>query len=150
MIFSVIDFPDPLAPRMTFVWPFASVKLTSFKTTFSSKASCTCSSTTTFALLVEELNQHLRDEEIHRDDSHRSRDDRNRRRPADALRAAARPKSDMAGNRDDHEAEHERLDQSLPDVLDIQRFGDRRPIKRRSHLQLEARDNPPAEDADEV
>ena len=28
MIFSAVDFPDPLAPRMILVWPLISVKLT--------------------------------------------------------------------------------------------------------------------------
>ena len=39
MIFSMVDFPEPLAPRMIFVCPAISVKLTSFSTTFSSNAS---------------------------------------------------------------------------------------------------------------
>src|SRR5436305_14873410 len=98
MIFSVIDLPDPLAPRMIFVRPLPSVKLTSRSTIFSSNASCTCSSATTgcpFAL-VEELNEHLRDEEVHRDDGDRSGDDGDRRRLTDALRAAARAKADVA------------------------------------------------------
>jgi hypothetical protein len=37
----MVDFPDPLAPRMILVRPLSSVKLTSFSTTFSSNASCT-------------------------------------------------------------------------------------------------------------
>ncbi len=41
MILSAVDFPEPLAPRITFVCPLISVKLTSLSTTFSSNASCT-------------------------------------------------------------------------------------------------------------
>ena len=41
MIFSEVDLPEPLAPRMILVWPLSSVKLTSFSTTFSSNASST-------------------------------------------------------------------------------------------------------------
>ena len=49
MIFRIVDFPAPLAPRMIFVWPVSSVKLTSFRMTFSSNASDTWSSMTTGA-----------------------------------------------------------------------------------------------------
>ena len=31
MIFGIVDFPDPLAPRMIFVWPLMSVKLRSLQ-----------------------------------------------------------------------------------------------------------------------
>jgi hypothetical protein len=44
--FRIVDFPDPLAPRMIFVWPGSSEKLTSLSTTFSSNASETLSKTT--------------------------------------------------------------------------------------------------------
>ncbi len=47
MSFRIVDLPEPLAPRMTFVCPGSSVKLTSFSTTLSSKASDTLSSTMT-------------------------------------------------------------------------------------------------------
>ena len=49
MIFRIVDFPAPLAPRKIFVCPPISVKLTSFRITFSSKASDTWSNTTTGA-----------------------------------------------------------------------------------------------------
>ena len=45
--FRIVDLPEPLAPRITFVCPGSSVKLTSFSTTLSSKASDTLSSTMT-------------------------------------------------------------------------------------------------------
>ena len=38
MIFRIVDLPEPLAPRITFVCPGMSVKLTSFNATLSSKA----------------------------------------------------------------------------------------------------------------
>ncbi len=43
MSFRIVDLPEPLAPRITFVCPGSSVKLTSFNTTLSSKASDTLS-----------------------------------------------------------------------------------------------------------
>ena len=43
--FRIVDFPEPLPPRMILVWPGSSAKLTSFRTTLSSKASETLSST---------------------------------------------------------------------------------------------------------
>jgi hypothetical protein len=43
----MVDFPEPLAPRMIFVCPAGSVKLISLSTTFSSKASDTRSSAST-------------------------------------------------------------------------------------------------------
>ena len=49
MSFRIVDFPEPLAPRMIFVWPVISVKLMSCSTTFSSNASDTWSNTTTGA-----------------------------------------------------------------------------------------------------
>ncbi len=45
--FRIVDFPDPLAPRMIFVCPGSTEKLTSRRITFSSKASDTCSSAIT-------------------------------------------------------------------------------------------------------
>ena len=47
MSFRIVDLPEPLAPRITFVCPGSSVKLTSFNTTLSSNASDTLSTTTT-------------------------------------------------------------------------------------------------------
>ena len=49
MIFRIVDFPEPLAPRMIFVWPLIRVKLMSLSTTFSSNASLTRSNTMTGA-----------------------------------------------------------------------------------------------------
>jgi hypothetical protein len=43
----MVDLPDPLAPRISLVWPGSSSKLTSFSTTLSSKASDTRSIRTT-------------------------------------------------------------------------------------------------------
>src|ERR1700722_11147547 len=82
-IFNEIDLPAPLAPRMILVCPDLSVKLTSLRITFSSKASETWSNTTTGASapftswpaegsgfdgamveLVQQLDQHLPDEEV--------------------------------------------------------------------------------------
>src|SRR3954463_4691514 len=108
MIFSVVDLPEPLAPRMIFVWPEISVKLMFLRITLSSKASCTWSNTTTGApgslrisstvcgvalssMSVKQFDQHLCDEVIGGNPPHRSGDDRHCRRLADALRAAARP-----------------------------------------------------------
>ena len=45
MSLRIVDLPEPLPPRMTLVWPGSSSKLTSFRTTLSSKASETLSST---------------------------------------------------------------------------------------------------------
>jgi hypothetical protein len=44
--FRIVDFPEPLAPRMIFVWPGSSEKLTSRSTTFSSNANDTFVNTT--------------------------------------------------------------------------------------------------------
>src|SRR4051812_47776439 len=134
MIFRIVDFPDPLAPRMIFVWPVISVKLMLVSTTFSSKASFTWSKTTTGAprslrmssadssvvvvsTSVQQLDEQLRHEEVGGDHRHRPRHHRDRRRLADTLCAAAGPEPDMAGDGDDDEAEHERLDQPHPHVL---------------------------------
>src|SRR5438093_1386660 len=115
MILSAVDFPEPLAPRMIFVCPLMSVKLRSRRTTLSSKASCTRSNTTTgaptsastcFAVRplavafmsagIDREYEDLRDEEVCRDDCDGSGDDRQRRRLADTLRAAARPQPDAS------------------------------------------------------
>ena len=56
----------------------------------------------------------------------------------------------MAGDGDDEEAEHERFGQPHPDVVHVQPFGDRRPVEARVHLQLIPRDDPAAENADEI
>src|SRR6184192_44888 len=139
MILSAVDFPDPLAPRMIFVCPLMSVKLRSRRTTLSSKASCTRSNTTTgaptsastcFAVRplavafmsagIDREYEDLRDEEVCRDDCDGSGDDRQRRRLADTLRAAARPQPDVTRDSHDDESEDERLDEPHPHVLHVQ------------------------------
>ena len=61
-----------------------------------------------------------------------------------------RPQADVAADRDDHEAEHDRLDQAHPDVLEEQPGDDVVPVDAARHLQLELRDDRAAEDADGV
>src|SRR5262245_61362827 len=134
MILRVVDLPDPLAPRMIFVWPLMSVKLQSFSTTFSAQASMTWLNTMTGAPLslsicfavrpdvttairsVEELDEDLRHEEVGRDDGNRPRNHRQRRRAPDAGGAARRAHSDVARDRDDEEAEHKGLRQPHPRI----------------------------------
>src|SRR5512145_1993118 len=123
MILSVIDLPDPLAPRMIFVCPFLSVKLMSRSTTLSSNASLTCSSAMTGAsgwlrrvsrcasvsmamVSVQQRDQEARNEEVHGDDGHRPDHHRHSRGLADALGAARRAQPDMAGDADNDEPEH--------------------------------------------
>src|ERR1700722_13721899 len=143
-IFSEIDLPAPLAPRMILVCPDLSVKLTSLRITFSSKASDTWSNTTTGASvsftawpaegrggdgsmveLVEQLDQHLADEEVDGDHRHRPGDDGHGRGAPDPLGPAARPEADMARDRHDHETKGEWLDDSHPDILHVQTLQDR-------------------------
>src|SRR5438874_10328015 len=169
MILSAVDFPDPLAPRMIFVCPLMSVKLRSRRTTLSSKASCTRSNTTTgaptsastcFAVRplavafmsagIDREYEDLRDEEVCRDDCDGSGDDRQRRRLADTLRAAARPQPDVTRDSHDDESEDERLDEPHPHVLHVQTLGDRRPVEARRDFELEPRNEPPAENSDEI
>src|SRR5262245_6263124 len=147
MIFRMVALPDPLAPRMIFLWPAPRSKLTSFNTTLSSKASCTWSKATTgwspffggrrafiaavasCSISINQRNHHSRDEEIHRDDADRSDDNGLRRRNADSLGASDRPQPDVAGDADDDEAQDERLHQAHPDILHVERLPDRRPVK---------------------
>src|SRR5262249_39629064 len=152
-------FPEPLAPRMIFVWPRSSVKLTSRNTTLSSKASETWSKTTiggmppdgcaarrastaVIAISVQELHQQRRQEEVGGDDHHRSGDDRVGGGPSDALRAARRPHADVTPDRADHEAEHHRLDQTLPRVAQEEAVDNRRPVGTGPHAQFGDRDQP--------
>ena len=123
MIFRIVDFPDPLAPRMIFVRPFGTTKLTPRSTTFSSNARATLSNAITAGACLchrrqsQQQHENLRDEEVGRNHGHRAGNHRHRRRSTDALRAAGRPQADVARDGDDHEAEHERLDEPLIDVL---------------------------------
>src|SRR2546425_717040 len=163
----IVDFPAPLAPRKTFVWPLMSVKLTSRRITFSSNASDTRSKTTigdpgpsassssversvAIVILVQQRNQQRGQEEIHRDHRDRCDDDGSRRRPADALSTAPGTQADVTANRYDHEAEHERLDQPLPRILKVQGVADGRPVHARADPQACDGNQPTRADAKRV
>src|SRR3954453_6886949 len=99
----IVDLPAPLAPRKILVCPVCSVKLTSRRITFSSKARLTMSNTTigppkasassssaervgsALATSVNQHDQNLGDHEIHGDHRHRARDHGELGRVADAL-----------------------------------------------------------------
>ena len=162
----MVDLPAPLAPRKIFVWPVCSVKLTSRRITFSSNARLTMSKTTIgppkarassssaervacgLATSVDQHDQDFRHHEVHGDDRHRARHDRQLRRVADALRAAGRPQPDVAADRHDGEPEEHRLDQPHPDVLDVEPLDHAAPVDGAGDVELQHGDNPAADHAD--
>src|SRR5687767_7133270 len=93
MSLSEMDFPAPLAPRMIFVWPRRSSKLTSRSTTVSSNASDTCSKTMigsfgpgfgasatalrvcSVLISIKQRNHQARDEEVEDEHGDRCRHD---------------------------------------------------------------------------
>ena len=164
----MVDFPAPLAPRMIFVWPGSSVKLTSRRMTLSSKASDTLSKTIgrpvrsgpSFELLrvANRVGRHQYNSVI----STRVTKKSTAITATDAATTAlvvARPtpcvppvvrKPDVTADRDDHEAEEERLDQPHPRILQVERLGHRRPVEARRHAKLIDGDQPAADDADRI
>src|SRR5918995_366769 len=151
--FNEIDFPAPLAPRMIFVWPRCSSKLTSRRTTVSSNAKETWSNTIIGSLesdclsmtalrdcdssmSIKQANHQPRNEEIQHEHGDRCRDDGVRRRTAHALCAPLGAQAHMTTNADDREPEKERLYEPHPDVFHVEPVGDRFPVDTRRHLQL--------------
>ena len=166
MSFRIVDLPEPLAPRITFVCPGSSVKLTSFNTTLSSKASDTLSTTTTGWSCVSGLANvavpevsyahptysnvisNLRHEEVHRDHCNRRGHDGVGRGPTDALGTALGAKSHMTANGHDDISKAERLDNPHPRIVEVQPVDDRGPVDARRDPQLEDRDEPSPDDPD--
>ena len=133
--FRMVDFPEPLAPRMILVCPRSSVKLTSRRMTVSSKASDTRSRTSTGGSSAagvlngvgrvgrtrsRQYSSVMRSCVTNRSTAITATDE------ATTALVVARPtpcvpplvrKTDMATDGDDGEAEAERLDQSHPDVV---------------------------------
>ena len=119
----MVDFPAPLAPRNTLVCPVCSVKLTSFRITFSSNARCDAvehddrpaeaerlvEQRRPASAVVPSPSVHQHDEDlghqvVNGNHRHRAGDDRVGGRAADPLGAAARPHPDVAADADDREA----------------------------------------------
>src|SRR4029453_6889195 len=81
------------------------------------------------AVSINERNERLRYEVVHGDDGDRADDHGLCRRLPPTTSPPLRPKADMTGDRDDDEAQDERLNQTHPDVLHIERLLDGRPVK---------------------
>src|SRR4029453_6279349 len=81
------------------------------------------------AVSINERNERLRHEVVDGDDGHRADDHGLSRRLPHTTSPTLRPKAHMTGDRDDDEAQDERLDQTHPDVLHIERLLDGRPVK---------------------